>query len=329
MSKQPPLICSLEADCAFATRVAGHLGLQRIILEENDFDDGEHKIRPLQSVRDRDVYLVQSLYSDARFSVNDKLVRVLFLIGALRDASAARVTLVAPYLCYSRKERRVQPRDPVASRYVSQLLEGMGVDRVVSLDVHNVAAFQNSLRCPGEALHTRRAFADHFSAVLESDRLCVASPDIGGVKRAEDFRAHLSQQLDQCVGQAFVDKKRTAGQVGGEPTVVGDVRGQDIIIYDDMIASGTTIVRAAEAFKRQGARSVHAAATHGIFAAEANRALASEHITSIVITDSVPPWRLTENGVRSRLTVLGIGPFIAEVISCLHRGDSLAAFLDG
>ncbi|MAL98104.1 MAG: ribose-phosphate pyrophosphokinase [Alteromonadaceae bacterium] len=328
MATSAPLICSLDTDQAFVAQVSSHLGLQSMELEERDFGDGENKIRPLCSVRDRDVYLVQSIYSDAGLSVNDKLVRVLFLIGALRDASAGRITLVAPYICYSRKDRRAQLRDPVASRYVSQLLECMGINRVVTLDVHNEAAFQNSFRCPSETLHTQRLFVDHFSALLPPDRLCVASPDIGGVKRAESFRAQLSRFIGLAVGQAFVDKQRSNGQVRGEATVVGDVRGQDIILYDDMIASGTTVVRAAEALLSQGARSVHAAATHGVFAEEANSALASAPISSITVTDSVPPWRLVDEKARAKLTVLGVAPFIGDVVSRLNRSESLAELMD-
>ena len=135
----------------FGERVCSHLGIAPCALEERDFEDGEHKTRPLESVRGKDVFVIQSLYGDAGQSVNDKLCRLLFFLGALRDASAERVTAVVPYLCYARKDRRSKSRDPVTTRYFAELFEAMGIDRLVTLDVHNLAAFQNEFdyRDPG------------------------------------------------------------------------------------------------------------------------------------------------------------------------------------
>lgn len=323
MHRNEPVIFSLTSDSGFAAAVASCLGLELSAHEEQEFSDGEHKIRPMESVRDRDVYLVQSLYSDGQFNVNDKLVRLLFFIGALRDASAARITAVIPYLCYSRKDRQAQPRDPITSRYLSQLFEAMQIDRLVTLDIHNVAAFQNSLRCPTEMLHAQSLFMTHFARTLPGDRLCIASPDIGGVKRAESFREAFSQFLKQDISNAFVEKKRSNGKVGGQATVTGDVRGRDVIIFDDMIASGTTVARAAEAFFQHGARSVHAAATHGIFAEESDRILETAGLDSITITNSVAPWRLHNSQVTDKLTVLDAAPLVAQAVTRMHEGGSI------
>lgn len=136
----------------WALAVAKHMGLALSPLEEREFEDGEHKSRPLCSVRGSDVYVLQSLHADSHASVNDKLCRLLFLLGALRDASAARITAVVPYLGYARKDRKSQPRDPVTTRYVAAMFEAVGADRIVTLDVHNLSAYQNAFRC-----HTDRA----------------------------------------------------------------------------------------------------------------------------------------------------------------------------
>ncbi|MDE2004702.1 MAG: ribose-phosphate pyrophosphokinase-like domain-containing protein, partial [Betaproteobacteria bacterium] len=145
-------VFALDASRDFGAAVAHRIGVELEAHEEREFEDGEHKARPLTSVRDRDVYVLQSLHADPRQSVNDKLVRLLLFIGALKDASAARVTAIVPYLAYARKDRKSKTRDPVSTRYVAQLFEAVGVDCIVTLDVHNLAAFQNAFRCRCENL---------------------------------------------------------------------------------------------------------------------------------------------------------------------------------
>ena len=145
------LLFALGATRPHGDAIARRLGLELSPHEEREFEDGEHKSRPLISVRGRDVYVIHSLYGDREQSANDKLVRLLFFLGALRDASAGRVTAIVPYLAYARKDRKSKPRDPVTTRYVASLFEAVGTDRVVTLDVHNLAAFQNAYSpgCPG------------------------------------------------------------------------------------------------------------------------------------------------------------------------------------
>ena len=216
---------ALNASRDFGLRVAGELGAPLARHEEREFEDGEHKARPLESVRERDVYVVHSLYADERNSVNDKLVRLLFFVGALRDASARRVTAVIPYLCYARKDRRSKPRDPVSTRYVASLLEAVGADRVVTLDVHNLAAYENAFRIQAEHLEARNLFADSFGPMVGAGEVAVVSPDIGGVKRAEAFREALERRLGRPLGRAFMEKSRSEGVVSGD-TLVGDEIGR-------------------------------------------------------------------------------------------------------
>jgi N-terminal domain of ribose phosphate pyrophosphokinase len=199
MNREDLSIFALGASRDFGERVSACLGIPLSALEEREFEDGEHKARPLVSVRGKDVFVIQSLYGDSRQSVNDKLCRLLFFLGALRDASAASVTAVAPYLCYARKDRKSKSRDPVTTRYVAALLEAVGADRVVTMDVHNLAAFQNAFRIHTDHLEAKNLFVEYFvplvRPLIQQAEVVVVSPDAGGVKRAEDFRQALGRSL--------------------------------------------------------------------------------------------------------------------------------------
>ncbi|MDP1925715.1 MAG: ribose-phosphate diphosphokinase [Thiobacillus sp.] len=317
---------ALDATRAYGERVASALGVELASHEEREFEDGEHKARPLENVRGRDVYVIHSLHGEPGMSANDKLVRLLFFIGTLKDASAARVTAVCPYLAYSRKDRRTQPRDPVSSRHVAQLFEAVGTDRVVTLDVHNLAAYQNAFRIPAEHLEARGLFVDWFAVRLRDEAIVVMSPDTGGIKRAAIFRDSLARALGRPVAVAFMEKRRSGGVVSGE-TVVGEVAGKTIIIIDDLISSGTTLARAAAACKALGAKGVFAAASHGMFAGAAADVLANPVLERVLVTDSIPPLRLPPALLGSRVEVLDSAPLFAEAIRRLHSGGSLVELL--
>ena len=218
------LIFALNAAREFGAVVAGALGVELAPHEEREFEDGEHKARPLVSVRGRDVYVVQSLHGGPHASPNDKLCRLLFFAGALRDAGARRVTAVIPYLAYARKDRRTQSRDPVTTRYVAELIEAVGIDRVVVVDVHNLAAFENAFRCPIVHLEARPLFVTHLAPLLRGRDVVVVSPDAGGAKRADLLRKSLAASLESDIPLAFLAKKRSGGVVSGEDAVVGRSR---------------------------------------------------------------------------------------------------------
>lgn len=289
--------------------------------EERDFEDGEHKARALVSVCDQDVFVIHSLYSDSEASVNDKLCRLLFFIGSLKDAGAARVTAIAPYLCYARKDRKTQPYDPTTTRYVAQLFEAVGCDRLVTLDVHNLAAFQNAFRCPTVHLEATDLFVQYFASFLEEDDIVIVSPDIGGCKRVEAFRQALSQQLNRNLSTAFLEKYRSEGQLSGE-RLVGRVKGHVAVILDDLISSGNTLTRAVMACRLQGARKVYAAASHGVFSQTSNRILSIPELDEIIVTNTVSPFRLTPSFVQEKLVILDAAPMVAEAIRRMHHGES-------
>ncbi len=319
-------VFALGSSRSFGEAVARGLGLSLAPVEERDFEDGEHKTRPLESVRGDDVYVVASLGGEPGQSPNDKLVKLLFFLGAVRDAGAGRVTAVVPYLCYARKDRKTQTRDPVTTRYLASMFEAVSVDRVVGLDVHNLQAFQNSFRCRTEHLEARRLFVEHLLPVLGTHEVVVISPDAGAMKRADELRNALARRLGKEIPVAFLEKERARGVVRGG-TLVGDVKGRVAVVIDDLIATGTTLVRAATACRELGAERVHAVATHGLFVGNARDALADPALETVTVTNSVPPFRLEGWARRDKLVVLDVSGLIASAISRLHANGSIVDLL--
>lgn len=321
-------IFSMDTGHVLGKQISLLSGLPLDTPEERNFEDGEHKLRPLVSVRNEDVYVIHSLYADAGQTVNDKLCKLLFFIATLKDAGASAVTAVLPYLCYTRKDRRTKSRDPVTTRYVATLFEAMGVDRIVTVDVHNLQAFQNSFRCNTEHLEAHVLFVNHFRDVLPSNEdVVVMSPDIGGIKRAETFRSRLSAGWRRNVGFAFMEKVRSQGTVSGE-TMVGQVKGKTVIILDDLISTGTTMARAAKACNKKGAAAVYAVATHGAFLQKADEVFRDVAVTGIVVTNTIPEQRVHDAVVKEKLVVLDIAPLLAETIRRLHTGGSLVSLME-
>lgn len=326
MSLDRVRLFALEASRAYGEKIAANLGLALSGHEERSFEDGEHKARPLVNVRDKDVFVIHSLYGDNVESPNDKLCCLLFFIGALKDASAARITALVPYFCYARKDRKTKPRDPVTSRYVAQLFESVGVDRVVTLDVHNLAAFQNAFRCTTDHLEAKMLFVKYFQTLCRDEDVAVISPDVGGIKRAEQFREALGHATGRSITAAFMEKKRSGGIVSGD-AIVGDVKNRVAIIIDDLISTGTTLARAAEACHGLGARRVYGAASHGLFIGQAGSLLERAGFEKIVVTDSVPPFRLGPDLIKQKLVVLDAAALFACAIDRISSGGSIVDLL--
>lgn len=298
-------------------RICAELGVAQCAHEEREFDDGEHKARPLIDVERSDVYVVQSLYGDRLHSGNDKLCRLLFFIGALGDAGAARVTAVVPYLAYARKDKRTRENDPVTTRYVAALFEAVGTGAIMAVDVHNVAAFQNAFRCRTMHIETPSLFAAAIAPLVAGRCVTVVAPDAGATYRANFLRQALSKALGTPVGAAFAEKHRSGGELSGD-LLVGDVNGKDVIILDDLIATGSTLLRTAATCRRLGASRVIAAATHGLFTGDAPVILGGDAIDRLIVTDTVPPFRLQHGLARDRLTILGSAPLLAAAIRRAH-----------
>jgi ribose-phosphate pyrophosphokinase len=319
-----PLVFAPGESRGLGLAASERAGIGLAELEEREYEGGEFKLRPMQSVRDRTVFIVQSLAETRAAPIAQRLVRLLFLIQALRDAGAGRTIAVIPYLAYARKDRRTKPRDPVYTRYVAQLLEAVGTDRIVALDVHNASALDNAFRIPVDHLSALPMMAAHFTQHLPTGKLAVASPDIGGIKRAQVFRELLERRTGQDVELIFVEKRREGAVVSGG-TIVGNASGRAVIVIDDLCASGATLLKAATALRAAGATSVHVAVTHTPIETGLAALAAEAAIAQVVITDSVGyapgPGAL---GQRRKVKILPCAELLGCAMARMISGDPLA-----
>jgi ribose-phosphate pyrophosphokinase len=312
------MVFALETGREYAERVARRLEVPLSPHEERAFEDGEHKTRPLVDVHGADVFVIDALAATAGRSPNDQLCRLLFFIGALKDAGAARVTAAVPYLCYARKDRRTQANDPVTTKYVARMFEACGTDAVLTFDVHNLAAFENAFRCLAENLEAIPLFVDHFAPICRKEKVAVISPDIGGAKRAERFRRALGDALRDEPSAGFVEKRRAGGVVSGQ-LLVGDVRDRTVILFDDLISTGTTLRRAAEICRDSGASRIFAAATHGLLLGSAFETLAPPALDGVVIADTVRPLIADRGALPEHVVTLDSSALLVAAILAARR----------
>jgi ribose-phosphate pyrophosphokinase len=319
-----PLIFAPGESRALGRTLSDKAGIELASLEEREYEGGEFKLRPLQSVRDRTVFVVQSLAETPEAPIAQRLVRLLFLLQGLRDAGASTTVAVIPYLAYARKDRRTKPRDPVYTRYVAQLIESAGTDRVVALDVHNASSLDNAFRIPVDHLSALPMMATHLAQQLPKGKLAVASPDIGGIKRAQLFREMLERKTGKDIELVFVEKRREGGVVSGG-TIVGNASGRAVIVVDDLCASGATLTRAASALRVAGATSVHAAVTHTPIESGVASLVASDDIAQVVTTDSVGySPKLASSEHRGKVKTLSAGELLGCALSRMVSGKPLA-----
>ena len=330
----PLYLFALDASAPFGLRVARHLGSGLAGHAEQDFDDGEFLLHVPAGVRGGDAYVIQSLAADlaarggtgndsAGQGSGERLCRLLFLVGALRDACAARVTAVLPYVAFARQDARRAPGEPLTLRYVATLLEAAGVDAVMALDVHNLSAFQNAFRCRTEHLDGSALFASHIAAHLVPDaqeqEFCIVAPDGGGIRRAECLREALAQALCRPVTLAFVEKHRHGGTLSGD-LMAGDVAGKTAIVFDDIVGTGHTMARAVRACREQGATRVLAAATHAVFAGDAAAVLEAAGVDGVIVADTVQEGERARAVARADVAVLDSAALFAQAIRALHGG---------
>ncbi|MBN9311241.1 MAG: ribose-phosphate pyrophosphokinase [Devosia sp.] len=313
---------ALRGSDRLGAAVASSLNVELDALEEREFSDGEHKSRPLVSVRGEDVFVLHTLHGGGQ-SAADRLTRLLFFIATCKENGAARVTAVTPYLAFMRKDQQTKPRDPVTSRYVAQLFDAVGTDMVVTVDVHNVAAFQNGFR-HSTLLSLRNAFLPRIEALARGGRVVLLSPDTGGMRRVGLLQEAYAAHAHAPVGLAMMEKHRSGDVVTGE-LFAGDVEGAEVFVFDDMIASGGTMVRAAKACRERGARHVHAMATHGLMTTTSEVLFAPE-IDTVTVSDSVP--LSFEPGAFGKLEIVSCAPLLADAIQRLHAGGSIRRLLN-
>ena len=332
----PLKVFGLDGTKEYAKQVAGHLNIELTPHVEKSFEDGECYAKSSDgdegNVRGHDVFVIQSLYGDETESVSDKFMKLAIFVGSLRGASANTITVVIPHLGWARQDRKTESRAPVTTKVVASMLESVGIDHAVFMDVHNLSAEQNafSLRCPTDNLESKKLHAEWCAKTLPKNaKITVLTPDSGGFARAVRFRNALQKLLNTSVQVAFLDKLRVDGSVEYADTIVGgSVEGTEVLIYDDMISTGGTMTKAYHAVNKFGGH-VHAiCATHGLFVGKANQYLDEIGAsTRIVIADTVEPWRLSPSN-RGKVDIVSTSKMTADAIWRIHSGTgSISALL--
>ncbi len=320
-------IFGLNGTHKFAESVAESLDINLNRHVEKYFPDREPYVRADENVRGCDVYVIQSLYTDEHESVNDKFIKLLYFIGSLKDASAERVTAVIPYFGYQRQDRKTESRASITTKYVAMMLEAAGADRVLSMDVHSLAVFQNSIRIPTDHLEAKNLIVDEVAICLrnQQEEIAVLAPDSGGAGRADRFRKSLAAKLAKKIPLVHMDKIREGSEVHGN-TISDNIEGKIIIAVDDMISSGSTLAKAAETVEKFGGNFWGACATHGLFVGDVGSNLAK--INNIVVTDTIDKVRCLHYDHSKKIKVLSCTKLFAKAIRRIHdEGGSISDLL--
>jgi ribose-phosphate pyrophosphokinase len=274
------------------------------------FKNGETRVKLDENVRGSDVFIIQSMQAP----VNEHLMEMLIMIDAVRRSSASRITAVIPYYGYARQEKKSSGREPISAKLVANLLVTAGADRILTVDLHS-PAIEGFFDIPVDHLRAAPLLTDFFR-LQEMENVVVVSPDAGGVGRAEDFRIRIGADL------AIIAKKRAEADRPEVIEMVGDVAGKTVIIVDDMISTGSTLVEATATLRSRGAEAIYACAIHPLFADGAGRKMRESGIARAIVTDTVP---LRESERDSAIEVLSVAPLLAEAIMRIHKGLSISA----
>ncbi|MDP2166708.1 MAG: ribose-phosphate pyrophosphokinase [Thermodesulfovibrionales bacterium] len=291
--------------------VARHLGIQLCDATITTFSDGEILLQINENVRGFDVFVVQPTCTP----VNENIMELLLMIDALKRASARRITAVIPYYGYARQDRKVQPRVPISSKLIADIITAAGTNRILTVDLH-AAQIQGFFNIPVDHLYASPVLLDYIKRSDFKD-LVVVSPDAGGVERARAFAKKLKASL------AIIDKRRETANVSQMMNVIGDVKGHDALLLDDMIDTAGTITQAANALKEKGARKVFAACTHAVLSGPAIERINDSAIEELIVADTVPLDAKKEK--CRKLTVLSIAPLLAEAIKRIHEESSISS----
>lgn len=274
------------------------------------FSDGEIHLQIEENVRGADVFVVQPTCTP----VDRHIMELLFLIDALKRASAERITAVLPYYGYARQDRKDRPRVPISAKLVASLMERAGADRILALDLH-AAQIQGFFDIPVDHLFAAPVFIDYFKSLGIPD-LMVVSPDAGGVERARAFAKRLGSQL------AIIDKRREQVNVAEVLHIIGDVQGRHCLMIDDLIDTAGTLVKGAEALLAAGAASVSACATHAVLSGPAVERIQNSEIREVVVSNSIPPKQ--EALDCGRIRTLSVAPLLARAIQSIHEETSVS-----
>lgn len=308
--KDNMMLFALNSNVPLAQKIAERVGIPLSKSSVQRFSDGEIQINIDESVRGKDVYLIQSL----SVLVNDNLMELLIMIDAVRRASAQTINIVIPYYGYARQDRKTRPREPITAKLVADMLQEAGATRVLSLDLH-APQIQGFFDIPVDNLMGAPLLADYFLCNhLEKDAV-VVSPDHGGVTRARKLAEFLGTSI------AIVDKRRPRANVAEVMNIIGDVKGKRAIIIDDMIDTAGTITLAAQALIDAGATEVYASATHAVLSGPAIKRLNDSPIKNLVLTDSI---NQPEEKKLDKTLLVSVGPLMGDAIKCIQKNEPLS-----
>ena len=299
-------VFSGTANEEFSKSVAKYLSIPLSEATIQRFSDGEINIQISESVRGRDVFIIQSTCAPA----NANLMELLIMTDALKRSSANSITAIIPYFGYARQDRKAAPRVPISAKLVANLIETAGIDRVVTLDLH-AGQIQGFFDIPVDNLYGSIVFREYLRRKNLKNPI-IASPDIGGVARARSFAKDMGLDL------VIIDKRREKANVAEVMNIIGDVEGKDVILIDDMIDTAGTIVKAAKALKDSGATSVMAFCSHPVLSGPAHERITNGELDELVVTDTIPLAQENE-----KITVLSVAHLFSEVIRRIYHNESV------
>ena len=299
-----------------AAAMAKYLKVKLTGADIRRFSDNEIFVEIQENVRGEDVFLVQS----TSFPANDHLMELMIMLDALRRASASRVTAVIPYFGYARQDRKPGPRTPISAKLVANLITEAGADRVLTVDLH-AGQIQGFFDIPLDHLYARPVIVDDIKEQFKDlNNVMVISPDVGGVVRARSLAGKINADL------AIVDKRREGANKSEVMNIIGDVKGRDCILFDDIVDTAGTLCNAATVLMEEGAKSVSAYVTHGVLSGPALERVEKSALKSLVVTDSIAP---TDAGKKCKnLRILSIAPLLAEAVLRISEESSVSSLFD-
>jgi ribose-phosphate pyrophosphokinase len=301
-----------NANRPLAEAICRHLGLPLGRAEVKSFKDGEISVDIEESVRGWDVFVIQPTCPP----VNDHLMELLVMMDALKRASANSISAVIPYYGYARQDRKVNPRVPITSKLVADLITVAGADRVLTVDLH-AGQIQGFFDIPVDNLFAAPVLLDEIRRRFRADDLVVVSPDAGGVERARAFAKRLEADL------AIIDKRREKANVSEVMNIIGDVEGRDAILLDDMVDTAGTLTNAAQALKGDGARSVYAVCTHPVLSPPAVERISGSSLEEMIVADTIP---LSQQAQESgKIRVVSVAPLLAEALRRITECGSVSS----
>lgn len=305
--EQPALLFSTRQSKELAEKIASHYGQPLGKIKFQEFSDGEYQPSFEQSVRGARVFLIGSTYTP---DIN--LMEMLLMCDAAKRASAKNITAVIPYYGYARQDRKDKPRVPIGAKLVANLLSAAGATRIMTMDLH-ADQIQGFFEIPVDHIYASTIFVDYLKG-LKLDNLTIASPDMGGAKRANAYAKYMQTDIVIC------HKERKKANKIDQMMLIGDVKDRNVILIDDMVDTAGTITKAADMMIEKGAKSVRAMATHAVLSGEAYERIENSALEELIVTDTIP----LKNNTSSKIKVVSCSPLFAEVMHLVHNKESIS-----